>query len=137
MKPKEPRGPIFQDTNFVFKEFDGIKLEQLVVCEEPETNEPITIYLKVENNNWHQYFLDAGLGFWQNWNEIDYDFDNYNYVDKTSSFGLFEKVIHKIWCEQDKNNSQIIIEFESNDKLVLKTINPEKFDSECELIKYI
>ena len=129
----EARGPIFQDNNFIFAEFDGLKLLKLVVCEQPETKEPVVIFIKVENNNWHQYFLDAGLGFWQSWNEIDYD-EYYNYVDKTDEFQLFEKVILKIWCAPQQNNSQIIIEFESNEKLILRTTQPEIFDSETELI---
>lgn len=129
----EPRGPIFQDNNFTFTEFDNLKLLKLIVCEKPETQEPIVVYIKVENNNWHQYFLDAGLGFWQNWNEIDDD-DDYNYIDRTNELEVFEKTISRIWCEPQQNNSQIIIQFENNEKLILRTVQPEIFDSESELL---
>jgi hypothetical protein len=132
----EQRGRIFQDDNFVFTEFNGLKLQKVVVCENPETNEPILVYLKVENNYWHKYFLDAGIGFWETWNEIDIDSDDgYNYIDKTNEFALFEKIISRIWCEPQQNNSQIIIEFESSEKLILRTVQPEIFDSESELLK--
>ncbi|MDR6764106.1 hypothetical protein J2Y38_004335 [Flavobacterium sp. 2755] len=106
---------------------------KLIVCEEPETQEPIVIYIKVENNNWHQYFLDAGLGFWQNWDEIDDD-DDYNYIDRTNELEIFEKTISRIWCEPQQNNSQIIIQFENNEKLILRTVQPKIFDSKSELI---
>lgn len=129
------KGPIFQDNNFVFTEFNGLKLLELVVCEIPETKEPLIVYIKIENHNFYQYFLDAGIGFWQNWNIIDKDEDDsYNYIDKTHEFDLFGKIISKIWCEPQKNNSQIIIAFEEGKKLILRTVNPDIFDSECELI---
>lgn len=127
------KGRIFQDDNFVFTEFDGLKLQELVVCEKPETKEAIIVYLKVENHNWHQYFLDAGIGFWENWNIMDED-DDYNYINKIHEFDLFEKTISKIWCEPQKNNSQIIIAFSEGKKLILRKINPDIFDSESELV---
>jgi hypothetical protein len=131
---QKARGSLYQDNNFVFTEFNDLKLEKIVVCENPETKEPLIVYIKVQNKNWHQYFLDAGIGFWQNWDEIDTD-DEYNYIDKTDEFELLNKIIDKIWCEPHENNSQITIGFKSNDKLVLRTVKPEIFDSESELIK--
>ncbi|QSW91476.1 MULTISPECIES: hypothetical protein [Flavobacterium] len=130
-------GRIFQDDNFIFTEFNGLKLEKLVVCENPETKEPILIYLKVENHNWHQYFLDAGFGVWENWNIIDIDNDDdesFDYIDKTSDFDLSQKVISKIWCEPDQNNCKISIAFESNEILVLQTVHAEMFDSSSEIL---
>ncbi|WP_281231420.1 hypothetical protein [Flavobacterium gelatinilyticum] len=134
---EEERGRIFQDDTFLFTEFDGLKLQKLVVCENPETKEPVIVYLKVENHNWHQYFLDIGIGFWEDWNfdelEIEED-DSFSYIDKTSEFNLFERTIAKIWCEPEQNNSRITIAFESGEKLILKTTDPETFDSESLLL---
>lgn len=134
---REARGNIFQDDHFIFTEFNGLKLQQLVVCENPKTKETIMVFIKVENNNWHQFFLDVGFGFWQDWNEteIDDDDEEYNYIDKTIEFDIYNKTISKIYCEPHENNCQIIIELESNEKLILRTTEPKIFDSLSELIK--
>ncbi len=134
MIPKEPRGRLFQDSEFVFNEFDGLKVEQIIVCENMRS-EPILVYLKVENRNWHQYFLDAGIGFWENWDELsDIEDDNeFGYIDSTDSLELKGKRISKIYCTSELNNSKIVIEFDSKEELILRCIKPEIFDSECEL----
>ena len=133
---KEPRGRLYQESEFIFDEFNSLKIERLIVCENNKS-EPILIYIKVKNRNWHQYFLDAGIGFWENWDELEdiEDDDNFKYVDVTEKLNLKGKLIIKIHCSPDLNNSRIVIEFENNEKLILKCINPEIFDSECELIK--
>jgi len=131
---KEPRGRLYQDSEFEFDEFNGLKIEKLIVCENPETREPILIYIKVENRNWHQFFLDAGIGFWENWDEIDTDDDSYNFIDFTHDFDLKNKVINRIFCEPDLNNSRITLELKGNCKLILKCKDPNIFDADCELI---
>lgn len=133
------KGVIFQDNHFVFTEFDGLKLEKIIVCENPETKEPILIFIKVENHNWHHFFLDIGYGFWQNYEEINPDEealldDSYNYIDKTEEYGLYQKKILKIWCEPVEKNCQIIIEFENKDQFILRTINPENWDEISEVV---
>ncbi|WP_430413180.1 hypothetical protein [Kordia sp.] len=130
----EPRGRLYQDSEFEFNEFNGLKIEKLIVCENPETKEPILIYIKVENRNWHQFFLDAGIGFWENWDEIDIEDDSYDFIDFTDKFDLKNKVINRIFCKKDLNNSRIILELKSNEKLILKCKEPNIFDSDCELI---
>ncbi len=133
---KEPRGRLYQESDFIFDEFDGLKIERLIVCENAKS-EPILIYLKVENRNWHQYFLGAGIGFWENWDELEdiEDDEQFKYIDSTEKLNLNGKHIYKISCTTDSNNSQIVIELENKEKLILKCVNPEIFDSECVLIK--
>jgi len=131
---EEPRGRLYQDSEFEFDEFNGLKIERLIVCEIPETNEPILVYIKMENKNWHQYFLDAGIGFWENWDKIDIDDDSYNFIDITDKLKVKNEIIIKINCEPELNNSRITLELEHNKKIILKCTKPEIFDSECELI---
>ncbi|WP_299685835.1 hypothetical protein [uncultured Dokdonia sp.] len=133
---REPRGRLYQESEFVFDEFNGLKIEQLIVCENHKS-EPILIYIKVRNRNWHQYFLDAGIGFWENWDNLEdiEDDEQFKYVDSTEKLNLNGKQISKIYCTTDFKNSSIVIEFKNKEKLILKCVNPEIFDSECELIK--
>ncbi|MEP0480156.1 MAG: hypothetical protein ABJD23_08075 [Nonlabens sp.] len=131
---KEPRGRLYQDSEFEFDEFNGLKIEQLIVCENPKTKEPILIYLKVENKNWHQFFLDAGYGFWENWDEIDTEDDSYDFIDCTDKFDLKGQIINRIFCKPDLNNSRITLDLENSMKLILKCKDPNIFDSNSELI---
>ncbi|MDH7447822.1 hypothetical protein [Aquimarina sp. 2201CG14-23] len=131
---KEPRGRLYQDSHFEFNEFNGLKIEKLIVCENPETKEPIIIHIKVKNRNWHQYFLDAGYGFWENWDEIDTEDDSYHFIDCTDKFDLKDQIVSRIFCKPDLNNSRITLELKNNTKLILKCKEPNVFDSDCELI---
>jgi len=132
---REPRGRLYQDSEFIFDEFNGLKIERLIVCENTKA-ESILVYLKVENRNWHQYFLDAGIGFWENWDELDdiKDDELFKYIDSTQKFKLKGKKISKIYCKKDFKNSRIVIEFENDEELILKCVYPKILDSETELV---
>ena len=133
------RGVVFQDNHFVFTEFNGLKLEKIIVCEDAETKEPLLVYIKVENHDWHQFFLDVGYGFWQDYEDINPDEEascdkDCNYLDKTEEFSLFHQKISKISCEPVEQNCQIMIEFENNDQFILRTINPQIWDDKSEIV---
>jgi len=135
----EFKGAIFQDTNFVFQDFNGLKLEKLIACENPVNEDVVLVFIKVENKDWHQFFLDSGYGFWQNYEDIDPTLaanneDEYNYIDKTLDFKIAGKLIAKIWCEPQGVNCQIRIAFETKEVLILRTIDSNLFDSQSELI---
>jgi hypothetical protein len=133
---KKPNDRIFQDDKFVFKDFDNLKIEKIIVVENPETKSICQVYIKVENHNWHRFFLASGFAAWENWNKemIDED-ESYNYIDKTGEFQLFNKLIIEIYCEPVKNHCKIVIELENHEKLVLQALNPNDYESHIELIK--
>ena len=131
---EEPRGRIFQDDKFIFSEFNGLRIEKLIVCEVPETHTIAMIYLKVENNSWYNFFLDVGFAVWGNCGYFEED-DSYNYFDKTDDFQVVNKVITKIYCEPIKNHCKVVIELENEDTLVLQALNPNDYDSNSEFIK--
>ncbi len=129
------RGRMFQDYEFVFTEFDGLRLERLVVCENRETRNCVLAYIKVENHNWQQFFLDAGIGFWEEWDDIELDDDpTFQHWDKAVEFGLIGKRIQRIHCEPDQLNSRIIIAFEHGLSVILRTVEPTIFDGISELV---
>ena len=133
---EHPRGRLHQDTNFVFTEFDGLKIEKLVLCESPVTKDCLIVYIKVKSHNWHQYFLDAGIGFWEDWDQTDIDDDEgFNYVDKTDEFDLNGKTVLKIYCEPDGKNSRIVIELDIGERLILQTVDGNIFDGRCKLFR--
>ncbi|GEM_PF-1108071 len=133
---ERPRGRIFQDNKFIFTDFDSLRIEKLIIVENPETKSTCLVYIKVKKHNWHRYFLDVGFAVWENWNEetIDED-DSYDYIDKTIEFQLYNKSITKIYCEPVKNHCKVVIELENDEKLVLQSLNPSDYESETEFVK--
>lgn len=133
------RGALFQDNSFEFKDFNGLPLEEFIVCEDSNNHDIIMAFIKVKQKEWHQFFLDSGYGFWQNYvgidgkNEMMLD-DEYAYHNKGMELNLIDKKISRIWCEPEYNNSKISIVFEDGNKVTLKTIKATVFDSESELI---
>lgn len=129
-------GRLFQNQEFIFSGFDGQKIEKLIaVYDEPHCKNVVMVYLKVKNHLWHQFFLDIGIGFWENWeeNEIEKD-ESFIYIDKTDDFQIKNKTIEKIWCEIDKNeNSQINIKLTDGKQITLKTVCNAHSESEDKL----
>jgi hypothetical protein len=121
---------LYQDDNFRFTGFDGLKLERIVACEDPKTKNVIIVYIKVENNNWHRFFIDMGFGVWENWGELDITDESYNFIDYADNFGLVNQIILKISCQPDNNNCRIIIKFSSGEKLILRTKDVETFGND-------
>lgn len=133
------RGPLFQNNCFEFADFNGQQLEKLISCEDPHSRDVIMVYIKVMDKEWHQYFLDVGYGFWQNYENIDPAHEEnteleYSYINKSSEWNLAGKIITRIFCAPDYNNCSITIEFNNNTTIVLKTTEPQIFDSDCELL---
>ena len=129
------QGRIFQDDHFEFSEFNGLLLEKLVVCEDPDTYDIILVHIKVENQNWHRFFIDMGFGFWDNWGEQEIEYEETcNYVEYTEKFDLTSKIIDKIECKTIENNCQIVISFLDGENLILRAKDFKSSDSESELV---
>lgn len=130
---KAAAGRMFQDINFTVKSAKGKKLEQLIGVEDPEDPErgPVLIYIKMEGVSWSQYFLDVCFGVWENWGEIDTEDDAYSYHDYAGRFEVKGRIIRSASCK----DNEITLEFESNEKLILKYKDPDDWDGACEMIK--
>ena len=125
-------GRLFQDTDFEVEGFEKKKLEGLIGVLDREASErgPILVYIKVEDNPWQQFFLDAGIGFWENWGEIDIDDPSFLYIDYANEFKIGYKAIYAAYCQ----NSSIKIEFITNEKIILRYVDPTDMDSACEIV---
>lgn len=128
---------IHQDENFTVNGFSGKQLEQLIALEHiDQPGNPIIVYIKAEDNGWQQFFLDAGIGFWEHTDTIDEDHEaEFVYVDYTKQFNIQHQIIHRIYCEKTHVNSQIVIEINNKEQIILRTQNVDVFDSAAELVK--
>ncbi|WP_341906993.1 hypothetical protein [Fluviicola taffensis] len=130
---KPAAGRMFQDIDFKVKSAKGKKLEQLIGVENPDNPEggPILVYIKMEGISWSQYFLESCFGVWENWGEIDTDDEAYTYPDYGKKFEVENQVLKSVYCK----DSEITLEFESGEKLILKYKDPDEWDGETEMIK--
>lgn len=131
---EEHRGRIYQDDNFVVSEFSDVILEGLVGMEDEDSGEVVIVYIKIKGKNWHRFFLDVGYGFWENWEEVEIDKDEWAedgvlYVDYIEKYNIRNKSIDSVFCKNDK----ITIQFKNKEQFVLQTITPGDMDSGSEI----
>ncbi len=136
MKEETPiSGRIYQDTDFVVSDFSNVLLEGLLGMEDLEDREPLLVFIKIKDKNWNRFFLDAGTGFWENWQETEVDqseahIDEVVYVDYKEKYQLDGKEIESVRC----HNSQIIITFKGKEQFILREINPGDHNTASEII---
>ena len=123
----KPAGRIFQDDTFDLEGVAGECLEELIGVVD-ESNNPILIFIKLSKNTWQQFFLDAGLAFWESWGEMELEEG-----DITSDYGALHKLkgrkIKEIRCRESK----VSISFMCGAEIALKFQNSD-IDSMSEVI---
>lgn len=129
---KQAAGRQYQDFQFNVKSAKGKRLEQLISVENPEKENggPVLIYIKMEGISWSQYFLDVCFGVWENWGEIDLSDETYVYSDIGKQYGLEGKTIQAAVCE----NSEISLQFTTDEQLILKYKITDDWDGDTELV---
>jgi len=121
---------LYQNRDFEITHLNGLQIDKFIVCYDTDEIEKIlAIYLKIKSQKWQHLFLDAGLGFWEELEEIDVDNNTYLFKDETNRLELKNNLIHNIYCKPHGNNSRITIE------TLGKTIhfqckNPNLFDDD-------
>lgn len=127
----EVPGRIYQDINFDVAGFEGCYVEALlglVDALNPDTL-PILVNLKATKHSWQRFFIDAGIGFWEDWGHLIDDTDEESrFVDYAALYQLKGQSISSIQCQQ----AIFTITFESGVKLVLKSID-DSIDSDTEI----
>lgn len=128
----------FQEVSFKIKSAKGKKLEQLIGAEDPDNQErgPASIFLKLENTNWSEYYFDVCFGTWgdyetKNWNEVEIYEEDYSYHDYAEKFGVKDLVVKSAYC----SDNEITLEFENDEKLIFRYTDPNDWDSDHEMIK--
>jgi len=137
----EPRGRIFQDDHFTLSEFTGSRLTGLVVWQDPDDGQAIIVFIRADRRPWQRFFLDAGIGFWEDWGELEPgvvepgdEIPDLEIIDKLQEFGVADAVIRRIFCEPCGSNAQIVIELDDGARVTLQPTDPEIFDSPSELM---
>jgi hypothetical protein len=84
-------GRLFQDYRFAVTHLQGCAVEELIgVIADEDDLQPAHILLKPVDRPWQKFFLDVGIGIWEQWPDLDIaDFcadDGYRYVDYAERF---------------------------------------------------
>ena len=114
-------GRMYQDTHFNLSILNGLPIEQLKVCVNPDDGDVLIVYLKAEGQPIFHFFLDVGIAFCECWNEyeVDEDDDDYRFDDLTEAWQLKGKHISAIFAEEVAGNSEITFLLEEDEKLRL------------------
>ena len=114
-------GRMYQDTHFNLTMLNGLPIEQLKVCVNPDDENICLVYLKAEGQPIFEFYLELGFAFCQCWNEyeIDEDDDDYRFDDLTEVWQLKGKHISAIFAEEVAGNSEITFLLEEDEKLLL------------------
>jgi len=114
-------GRIYQDTHFNLSILNGLPIEQLKVCVNPDDGGVLIVYVKAEGQPIFHFFLDVGIAFCECWNEyeVDEDDDAYRFDDLTEVWQLKGKHISAIFAEEVAGNSEITFLLEEGEKLRL------------------
>lgn len=126
---------MFQDSSFVVAHLQGCGVEALLgLVEGQDDLKPILMLLKPEGRPWQKLFLDAGLGFWQEWPDLDLsdygDDSTCRRVDYMDLFSLQSATIREIVCEPVGEDlaSRILLRLSSGE-LELRPEDPAVLDS--------
>jgi hypothetical protein len=125
---------IRNDQNFICHSLAGKTVESFKGYYEGDLiNGTDFILIRVKGNDLYQrFFLDATIGFWEEWDEETAlaDLEDMHETDIGENYSLKNSKIRKIECEGNANTpSSIYFEFD-NAKLCLENIDKDVIDSE-------
>ncbi len=128
---------IYQNQEFTVHGFTGKKIAQLTGIESAQnsSNAVVVVYLKVADRHFQRFFLDAGIGFWEETTTMEESEEGFIEIDYAEKFNIRNLKINTIHCEKEQNNSRIVITLENKTLVILRCKHPEIIDATYELIK--
>lgn len=125
---------IRNDQNFTCHSLTGKTIESFKGYYEGDLSNGVDIILiKVKENDLYQkFFLDATIGFWEEWDEETalFDLEDMNETNFVKKHDLQNREIRKIECIGDINTPSSIYFEIDNTKLCLENIDKDVIDSE-------
>lgn len=107
-------GRIFQAYRFEIDYLRGYKVDQCIaVLVKDNIMQPLIITLKIADLPWQMFFLDAAIGFWEQYHDMSMFFDDEPLEDYAALFNLQGAEIRSIRCEpiEEGLTTRFYIEF--------------------------
>lgn len=133
-----PRGRLFQGLAFEVTDLRGRTVESLLGSTSlPDRDDcPEMMFLKVRGRPWQRFFLDAGIGFWEEWSEADAfrDYEDLRTVDYGARFQVLGDRILRVSCrpETPAEPARIVVALGSGE-IQLRRVDPADPTSDSEL----
>ncbi len=131
---------LINDHNFECDNLEGMEVEHFLGFYEgniPNGMNILMLKLK-EKELWQRFFLDAGIGFWEEWDEDGTfcDYENMPPLDLAKKYSITNKPIRKIMCNGSYEVFSYII-FEIGEiRLKLSFLDTNDIDSETIIEKF-
>ncbi len=124
---------LVNDETFECSKLQGHKIEEFIGYYEGDSSNKVDmILLKLKGYVlWQRFFLDAGIGFWEEWDEADAkcDYEDLQTFDIASHYQINGKEVLEIVCSKGEGNLSEIF-FKTNSlKLVLQYSNSSDMES--------
>jgi len=130
---------VVNDHNFECKNLSNTTVEYFsAFYHEDNKDDILIVVLKLKELPFYQkFFLDAGIGFWEEWNKEDtfYDFDDCERIDLAKEFDLINKRVISIMCNGSVEACSSISFKIDNIHLLLKFNDNKNLDSDINLVK--
>lgn len=129
---------LFQEETFEVKGLENRVVEQLFVytdCPEREGAAEL-VFLKPSARPWQKIFLDAGIGFWEEWDEPVFEaYEDAERIDYGARLGLIGARILAAAAVYDgpERGSRIVIQLSSG-RLELRPTPAQELDADSEVI---
>ena len=126
----------YQDYNFVVAQVAGRRLTQLLgaVIDDAQDAAPCIVFARLDDpHEWHRFFLQAGIAFWEMWDDEkikeemdDYNGDDVRLVDYAQLIGGLPMRIEKAIAFADVDDvTHIHLLFEN---IISMTLTPDSPD---------
>src|ERR1043166_2542348 len=120
------RGGMFQDECWVYNDLEGCTGEGLLVTPEIDGSSPNVVFLKPSGRPWQRFFLDAGLGFWGEYEDAEVlsELEDPPPIDYGQRLGLLGRVLGSVRCEPEP---RILVDM-TDVVLIFDTGTPNQLD---------
>jgi hypothetical protein len=131
-----PRGRLYQHQSFITRELEGMTVEQLLSWS-PREGECDMLWLKPAERPWQRFVLEAGLTFWDEYEEDvafeDFEDVRHDIADVATDLGLAGQEVGLVRAHSDREGWWLEIAFRSGGRLRLEAAEPSSFASPIRL----
>ena len=129
-------GRLHQDSAFSLPELAGCQVTAVlgVVKHAAPDDQPFVINMRLEDEQWHRFFLDAGLAFWSRSSQLvddDPEDDEWRLVDYGAIHLLVGETLRSAEARPciPGGSAEVIVHFESGRFIRLTLSEPAALDS--------
>jgi hypothetical protein len=132
--PDEPRGTLYQHTDFISRELEGCRVEGVYAWQERDAEHCDILWIKPEGKQWQRFFLNIGCTVWDEWgleatlNDFEYLGDELRNLGQ--SLGLVGKSLATVASTSDDETWALEVLFADGSLIRLSPVDPNDSNSD-------